>query len=171
MARLDGVYIISFMPRPCTVCSRIKERLAIDTKLMTGASATSVAAEYGLRIDAVLRHKQNHLHKNSEGSSSITMLKQVIGELDDAALQALAKDDVRAVIDSRKRKADLVQTLMQHETANEAKATVNNSSLDESLKKIPVELLDRIVASVTNGYTRCPYCGEHTLKKATGQMS
>jgi hypothetical protein len=153
------------MPRPCSVCCRT-DKLSIDVRLLRGDTATSIASEYNLKIDAVLRHKANHLKKPSESSSSVTMLKQVILELDGDALIAMAKGDVRATIDARKRKSDAIEVLMQHESA-EAKAAVDNSSLEDALKKIPVETLDRIVASVKAENDRCPLCGSFSLPKAT----
>ena len=159
------------MPR-CKVCSRVKDRLAIDTKLLTGASATSIATEYDLKIDAVLRHKANHLGKPSGDSSSIKMLRQVILELDQAAQIALAKGDHRAAIDARKRKTDAIQVLMQQEPKEEADAVKGGSmGMDEAWKKIPYSLLDSILNGMTKNYDRCPECGALSVPKATGNST
>jgi len=93
------------------------------------------------------------------------MLKQVILELDQAALEALSKGDHRAAIDARKRKADTLQSLLQVETQEtQAQQKINPS-------KIPYQVLDEIVAKVQASHERCPFCGGFTPKKAAGQLS
>jgi hypothetical protein len=50
------------MPRVCTVCSH-KERPAIDRRLTDGGTYRAIAQEFGLSLDAVRRHRLDHLTK------------------------------------------------------------------------------------------------------------
>jgi hypothetical protein len=50
------------MPRVCTVCSH-KERQAIDRRLIDGGTYRAIAQEFGLSLDAVRRHRLDHLTK------------------------------------------------------------------------------------------------------------
>lgn len=152
------------MARPCTVCAN-PARASIDLRLLRGETASSIAKEHNLKIDSLLRHKANHLAKSSEASTTIGMLRQVIAELDEAALTALARGDHRAAIDSRKMKANTLQSLLQVES-QETQATIKTSS-----GRIPISLLDDIVAKVMKDHTQCPLCGGYTVPKATGNAT
>jgi hypothetical protein len=97
------------------------------------------------------------------------MLRQVILELDDAALTALAKGDHRAAIDARKRKTDAIQVLMQQEPA-EAQAAAAKGSLECHLSKIDYATLDNIVNGLKKSYDRCPYCASYTIPKIINSL-
>jgi hypothetical protein len=154
----------------CKICSRPNDRPFIDAKLLRGETATSIAKEYGLHIDAVLRHKQNHVTKPS--TESIEMLRVVIRELDEAALTALSRDDHRAAIDARKQKASAIQLLIQLD-ATEAKGK-DKASASAKGSKMSVEDLDALVRRAE--HLHCPHCGlalfqPKAPQKATGYKS
>jgi hypothetical protein len=147
--------------RPCTVCQK-PDRASIDLKLLRGQTASSIAKEHDLKIDALLRHKANHLAKSTEGSTTISMLKQVIAELDQVALTAMAAGDHRAVIDSRKRKTDAIESLIQIELS---KANNPEQTQQTITNRISLKSLDQIVAKVESALTFakqyggcCPLC-------------
>ena len=159
------------MARPCKVCQK-QERALIDFKLCRGETASSIARDYNLKIDSVLRHKSAHLKKPSEPETSTVLLKSVIAELDELAVTAMAKGDHRASIDARKRKTDAIQFLMQQEPKEEADAVKGGSmGMDGAWKKIPYSLLDSILNGMTKNYDRCPECGALSVPKATGNST
>ena len=161
------------MARPCTVCQK-QERALIDLKLCRGETATSIAKDFPpLKIDAILRHKVAHLKKQpGEEDTSITLLKLVIAELDELAATAMAKGDVRAAIDARKRKTDAIEVLLQQEQKEEADPVKGGSmGMDEAWKKIPYWVIDSILDGMTENYDRCPECGALSVPKATGNST
>jgi hypothetical protein len=93
------------------------------------------------------------------------MLRQVIAELDEVALTALAKGDHRAAIDARKRKADTIQSLLQVES-QETQADGKSSS-----GRIDYSVLDGIMEKVMRNYDPCPFCRAYTVPKGAGQKS
>lgn len=153
------------MARHCTICVR-PERASIDLRLARGETASSIAKDHNVKIDSVLRHKANHLSKSSEVEDLSSMLRQVISELDEAALIALSKGDHRSCVDARKRKTDAIQALIEQQIEQRKKS---HGASDNGLKQIHYSVLDEIVNRVMKNYSQCPLCGGFTVPKATGK--
>ncbi len=141
--------------------------MAIDLALTKGQSASSVAREYGIKIDSLLRHRANHLGKFTEAESLSSMLRQTIQELDAVALEALSRQDHRAAIDARRQKANALTTLLEAEREQQKRT----QDTGEGTNLTSLSQLDAIVEKVMAHRDRCPVCGWHTLPKATGNST
>jgi hypothetical protein len=84
------------MPRVCTVCGH-PERAAIDAAVVAGASYRTIAHQFAVSRDALMRHKADHLlaelvkAQHAEEVSRATDLLALAMERDAKALALLAK--------------------------------------------------------------------------------
>src|SRR5258708_5888451 len=84
------------MPRTCTVCAH-PERAAIDAAALAGTSYRTIAHQFTVSRDALMRHKAEHLlaelvkAKHAEEVSRATDLLALAMERDAKALALLAK--------------------------------------------------------------------------------
>ncbi len=84
------------MPRTCTICSH-PQRVEIDAAAIAGASYRTIAHQFTVSRDALMRHKADHLlaelvkAKQAEDVSRATDLLEMATERDAKALALLSR--------------------------------------------------------------------------------
>lgn len=88
------------MPRTCTICNHA-ERQAIDQALVSGQSFRTIAHHWGVSLDALKRHKRDHLpqalaqaHQAAQAAHGDDLLSR-IEELQQKTLAILSRAEGR----------------------------------------------------------------------------
>ncbi len=68
------------MPRQCTVCTH-EAKLAIEADIIGGASLRTIAKQYGLKPDAVFRHKK-HVSVNFRKAAELVQIAEGLSTLE-----------------------------------------------------------------------------------------
>ena len=71
------------MTRTCTVCAH-SERHSVDTALLSGATFRNIAAQYGLSLAALFRHRSDHLPAalvQAAGAEGVRQALDVLAQL------------------------------------------------------------------------------------------
>ena len=156
------------MARPCTICASSKSA-AIDRDLVADVPKTQIAAKYGLGVDALRRHFDNHVSEEqrreialklrtekaqevatalNEGDVEIqSSLKRVIAEIDGLLQRSKAEgNDPMALMSLREMRnalmdlAKLTGTLQNELTGN---VNLNESPQFLTLRQMILAVLDR----------------------------
>ncbi len=137
------------MPRACSICSH-RERPAIDEKLLIGQSARSIAAQYALSKDGILRHLRNHLGAALAAEPEIVeslgaKLSRLMDEAEDLLRTARRSKDLKgaiAALDCLTKQIALAVRAVEAQGSNTAASRAQYETLSDT------ELLDRLHAAL-----------------------